>query len=65
MSINCGLTHLISECPTADTNSWTLWLDRDKPICNRRLRECCKLLPQWGHAVHRWDHAHCNSMPCA
>ena len=31
MSINCGLSQLISECPTAGTNSWTLWLDRDNP----------------------------------
>ena len=31
MSLNCGLSHIIPECPTAATNSWTLWLDRDNP----------------------------------
>ena len=48
MSINCGLSQLISECPTAATNSWTLWLDRDNPSSKGDYESVVHYYPSWG-----------------
>ena len=48
MSINCGLSQLISECPTADTNSWTLWLDRDNPSATGDYENVVNYYPNGG-----------------
>ena len=48
MSINCGLSQLISECPTAATNSWTLWLDRDNPSATGDYENVVNYYPNGG-----------------